>query len=161
MRKPCSTITRSSEPLPGERKSALTTMLSLGALLLGTPLLAANLTVTVGNVQSDAGKLYVAVWQEHNWLRDEPTAEHALVVAEALADGAITMQLELDAGEYAITVYQDVNGNGEMDSNFMRMPKEPYGFSNDAVPRFGPPKFRDSAFTVDESGTAISLQLKG
>lgn len=51
-------------------------------------------------------------------------------------------------GTYAIKVFHDVNADGRMDTNFFGIPKEPYGFSNDAMGLFGPPSFEQAAFTV-------------
>jgi uncharacterized protein (DUF2141 family) len=54
----------------------------------------------------------------------------------------------LPAGEYAVAAYQDINGNGKLDRNFIGIPKEPVGVSNRAKGRFGPPKWRDAKFQL-------------
>jgi uncharacterized protein (DUF2141 family) len=53
---------------------------------------------------------------------------------------------ELPAGRYAIAVMHDENSNGKVDTNFMGIPKEGVGASNDAKGMMGPPKFDDAAF---------------
>jgi uncharacterized protein (DUF2141 family) len=50
-------------------------------------------------------------------------------------------------GTYAIAFFHDANGNGKMDYNFVGLPKEGYGFSNDAMGSFGPPSFKAASFT--------------
>ncbi len=57
------------------------------------------------------------------------------------------------------SVFPDVNDNGNMDRNLFGIPKEPYGFSNDARGRFGPPKFEDALF-VPESTDTLIVNLK-
>jgi len=47
-------------------------------------------------------------------------------------------------GQYAIKVFHDENANGELDINFLGIPKESYGFSNHARGRFGPPPFAEA-----------------
>ena len=37
----------------------------------------------------------------------------------------------IPAGSYAISVFYDLNNNGQLDKNFLSIPKEPYDFSND------------------------------
>ncbi len=62
-------------------------------------------------------------------------------------------------GEYAVAVYEDINGNGKLDTNFLGIPKEPVGTSRDAKGNFGPPKFANAAFKIGDGITPISIQL--
>jgi uncharacterized protein (DUF2141 family) len=63
-------------------------------------------------------------------------------------------------GQYAISLYHDVNGNGRLDSDFIGRPTEPYGFSHDVKARFGAPKFKDAAIEVAEPGTVAVINLQ-
>jgi uncharacterized protein (DUF2141 family) len=45
-----------------------------------------------------------------------------------------------------VAVWHDADGDGELDSNFLGLPREPVGASNNATGRFGPPSFDDAAF---------------
>ena len=67
---------------------------------------------------------------------------------------------DLPPGRYAIAGFHDRNGNAELDSNAMRIPTEPVGFSNGAQARFGPPGFSDAALTVGEQDLKIDIHLK-
>jgi uncharacterized protein (DUF2141 family) len=40
------------------------------------------------------------------------------------------VEVSLPAGEYAMVVYQDTNGNNELDSGLFSIPKEPFGITN-------------------------------
>lgn len=62
-------------------------------------------------------------------------------------------------GTYALKVFQDLNGNGKLDTGWMGIPKEPYGFSNNAMGRFGPPALDDLWFDIAE-GTVIQIQFR-
>ncbi|MFX8281946.1 DUF2141 domain-containing protein, partial [Acinetobacter baumannii] len=55
-------------------------------------------------------------------------------------------------------VFQDANGNGRLDMNAMGMPVEPFGFSNDAVGNFGPPRFEQAVLTP-VAGQPIKVRL--
>ena len=66
---------------------------------------------------------------------------------------------DLKPGTYAVTMYHDSNSNGELDSNFLRIPKERYGFSNNARGTFGPPGYEECLFEV-KGDTTISVRLK-
>jgi uncharacterized protein (DUF2141 family) len=49
-------------------------------------------------------------------------------------------------GTYAISVFHDENSNGKLDANFLGVPREGVGASNNAKGHFGPPKFEAAAF---------------
>ena len=57
----------------------------------------------------------------------------------------------LEKGEYAFSFFQDLNENKKIDTNFLGIPKEPYGFSNQKKGRFGPPKFKEVAFKLNKN----------
>ena len=54
---------------------------------------------------------------------------------------------------------QDLNGNDELDSNLVGMPREPWAFSNNAAGRFGPPKWKDVRFEMGDSDVTQSIRL--
>jgi len=56
----------------------------------------------------------------------------------------------LQPGEYAVAIYQDENNNGKLDKNLLGMPKEKYGFSNNASGSFGPPTFDDAKVRLED-----------
>jgi uncharacterized protein (DUF2141 family) len=60
-------------------------------------------------------------------------------------------------GTYAVSVIHDENSNGKLDTNFMGIPREGVGASNNTKPRFGPPKFAAAAFTF--SGGKLELSI--
>lgn len=66
----------------------------------------------------------------------------------------------LAPGRYAIKAYHDINGNGKLDTNWMGIPKEPYGFGNDAMGAFGPPSYEQAAVKVDGPVT-VRVRMKG
>ena len=61
---------------------------------------------------------------------------------------------------FAISVIHDMNGNGKLDTNLFRIPKEPYGFSNNAGATFGPPKFEAAAFVFNSNEQSVEIRLK-
>ncbi|MBK8497596.1 MAG: DUF2141 domain-containing protein [Flavobacteriales bacterium] len=68
---------------------------------------------------------------------------------------------DLVPGVYAIKIFHDVNNNGELDTNWLGIPTEPYGFSNDAMGTFGPPAFKDASFVVGEGRSTIRIKMRG
>ncbi len=67
---------------------------------------------------------------------------------------------DLPPGDYAVMVYHDENNNGELDKNFIGIPREPLGFSNRYWAK-GKPTFSGAAFTVTEDQEVpIDVELK-
>lgn len=60
-------------------------------------------------------------------------------------------------GTYAVSVFHDENSNGKLDTNFMGIPREGVGASNNARGHFGPPKFDAAAFQF--SGGRLDLTI--
>ena len=56
-------------------------------------------------------------------------------------------------GQYGIAVFQDIDGDKSLKTNFIGLPAEPIGFSNDAPIKFGPPSFADAKIDVEEDRT--------
>ncbi|MBL8201348.1 MAG: DUF2141 domain-containing protein [Chromatiales bacterium] len=124
----------------------------LAALLTGTTALAAddaNLRVVATNVKSDQGKIFVWVYdKKDDWLSDRYRTQKAVAVAGNRNGDRVTVELLLPAGEYALSIFQDVNDDGKLERNFIGIPKEPAGLSNNLRPKFGPPKYKDAKFAV-------------
>ena len=103
--------------------------------------------------------LFVAI---HSSASDFPGKdEHAINrVVPATGDKTELSITDVPAGEYAVSVFADVNGNGKLDSNFIGIHQEPVGVSRDAKGHFGPPKFADAAFNVGEGITQQTIHIK-
>ncbi len=69
-----------------------------------------------------------------------------------------TMQWE-GAVSAISTVYHDVDGDGELDTNFLGAPRGPLGLSRDARGRMGPPSFDAAAISIEEDDMKITVNL--
>ncbi|WP_435217114.1 DUF2141 domain-containing protein [Luminiphilus sp. nBUS_07] len=130
------------------------------ALLASSQVSGATLTVVISDVRSDVGALNIGIYDNKNdWLGSTTVQKRSLTVLENNVDGVVTTSFEVEPGEYAISVHHDDNDNGKMDTNFIGIPKEPTGLSNGAVPKFGPPKYKDAAFLVGNENLEMPIKL--
>lgn len=67
--------------------------------------------------------------------------------------------LDIPPGAYALAVIHDENMNGELDTNFIGVPMEGYGFSNDVRAMFGPPSFSAASFEYDGQFLELTISL--
>lgn len=81
------------------------------------------------------------------------------IVYEATNDLLTVRIPDLPPGKYAVAAYADNNRNGKQDKNFLGVPKEIYGFSNDARGKFGPPDFAAAEFEIGDSVVTKSIHL--
>ena len=65
----------------------------------------------------------------------------------------------LAPGRYAAIAFHDENGNGKLDKNFLGVPTEPYGFSNNVQGFLGPPTFDAAALDIGDGNAAIRITL--
>ena len=125
----------------------------LAPFLLPTMAQATDIIVQAERADPIKGGAIFFLYEEENYI-DEPLQELYSDLNEA---GAATMVFtDVAPGEYAIVVVHDKNGDRKMNKNFLGIPKEKGGFSNNAPAKMGPAKFKNAVFTVgDETVTQI------
>ena len=91
------------------------------------------------------------------WLGEHPVYSSTIKV-----DGqTIVWQInDVPYGDYGIAVLHDENSNGKMDKNFLGMPLEPYGFSNNLRVTLRAPKWEKGKVAVTNPTTEISIEVK-
>lgn len=67
---------------------------------------------------------------------------------------------DLPPGRYAVSVMHDENGNRKLDTNFLGIPTEGYGVSNNKTYAMSAPKFDESTFAVGKDDVTISITLR-
>jgi len=66
---------------------------------------------------------------------------------------------DIPPGTYAIAVIHDENMNGKLDTNWLGIPKEGYGFSNDVKGLLGAPLFSAASFNYDGETLDLTVSL--
>ena len=118
---------------------------------------AGSLTIHVGNVRNNRGRVVVDICPKDQVLGDA-CPYHGQAQARA---GTTTVVLpEVPIGEFAAQAFHDENSNGEVDRGLFGIPKEGVGFSRNARIGLGPPKWRDAFFAHNGQTTTISFNLR-
>lgn len=133
-------------------------ILGLAVLSAASLATAATLEVEITDIRSSEGQLMVAVHASaEGW--DGKAAPVAAQLHAPSGERALLSFEGLAPGNYAVQVMHDQNGNGKLDANFMGMPIEGYGFSNNPeVMRKA--TFDEARVEVGEGGTRIQLRLR-
>jgi uncharacterized protein (DUF2141 family) len=65
----------------------------------------------------------------------------------------------LHEGGYAVSVFHDENRNHKLDKNFVGIPKEAYGASNNPKRKMGPPDFEEAKFQLTSAAQSLEINL--
>lgn len=117
------------------------------ALLASMPASAGDLTISITGISEAAGMVHWAVFDSAPAFDGEGAP---VIAARSRVSGpTLTATVhDLPGGRYAVRLFHDSNGNGELDRNMLGIPREGYGFSNDAGAR-GPASFEEAAVSID------------
>ncbi|MEL7450720.1 MAG: DUF2141 domain-containing protein [Pseudomonadota bacterium] len=131
----------------------------LGCALFSAAAHSASLTVSVTDIDEHSGAIMLAMFDAAEAYEDGGAPVKAVKIEVTGEEVSVTFD-DLDPGRYAIKLYHDANGNGEMDRNMMGLPSEGYGFSGKGG-RFGAPPFDDAAFEINDGDTnAVVIKLR-
>ena len=120
-----------------------------------------SLNITITNIENGSGTLYVAILDsDKNWLKSDTDALPFRDVVQPVTstDDLLISVGDLPPGMYAVSVFQYIDGNAELDTNFIGYPKEPFGFSA-PMGKFGPPDFNEAAIAVSGGEFSVEVSL--
>ncbi|OAV43888.1 DUF2141 domain-containing protein [Lewinella sp. 4G2] len=104
------------------------------------------------------GKVHVAVFAT-----PEDFASDASLTGTVQPFTQPSTKLALDlpaAGTYVFAAFQDLNGNGKLDTNFLGVPTEPYGFTRTPPSKWRSPSFGEVATEIGDGAAVARIQLK-
>jgi uncharacterized protein (DUF2141 family) len=117
-----------------------------------------NLSLHVGGVKSDNGNVCFAIYSnESSFLKFDKVYKSG---SQKAVIGSTYIEIEdLPDGDYAVAIFHDENGNKNLDTNMLGIPKEDIAFSKGKMKMFGPPKFDECAFTLN-SNLKLTIDLE-
>ncbi|MDF9797264.1 uncharacterized protein (DUF2141 family) [Catalinimonas alkaloidigena] len=119
----------------------------------------ASVNITVEGLKNDVGKVRVAIFNDEATFPKKKPFKAQLKAAHA--SGTVKLSFDnVPYGEYAIAVYHDENENEELDTNFMGIPKEAYGFSNEHRPKFSGPDYAAAKVKINLPEVNLNVTVK-
>ena len=115
-----------------------------------------TLTIEVSVTKYHKGNILLALYNsEEDYMEKVYKSSTATV-----KDGKAIIEFkEIAKGNYAFSLFHDVNSNNKLDKNFFGIPKEPYAFSNNEKGSFGPPKYKKAQFSI-HSNKNLNVTIK-
>ncbi len=118
------------------------------------------ITLTVTDVRSGAGTITVDLYDDvpESFLKGKRKVSRIRAPAR---QGIVRLCLAAPKpGVYALAIYHDENANKKFDRNFIGLPTEAYGVSNNPGFRLGPPSHEEAAFSVGAAGIHMKIDLR-
>lgn len=112
------------------------------------------------NIKNSTGTVACALFESPEGFPGEYLryATNVMVIKIRKSQARCTFE-EIPHGRYAIGVIHDENMNGLLDTNMLGVPREGYGFSNDAQGTLGPPPFDAASFPYDGRNLEMTIRL--
>jgi len=112
------------------------------------------------NLRSNNGKLLLTLFRTASGFPDDPEQAFAILSGGISNHEAHLSFRKIPYGTVAVSVIHDENNNGKLDFNFLGIPTEGYGASNNAAGYMGAPKFDKASLMLNEPLLETSIELK-
>ena len=130
------------------------------ALFVGTPgdARAADIVINVSGISEARGSIGCALFPDGRGFPMDNSGATALWLPTD-PKGVSCRYANLPDGTYAVSVSHDLNGNRRTDTNFLGIPTEAWGVSNNARPTMRAPRFDEAAFKV-VGGQSVTIDVR-
>ena len=116
-----------------------------------------DLKITFTNVKKQKSTIEIGIYNDEKSFL-EKGKEYKVDSKKVTDDTVEFIFKDLKKGDYAVSIFHDVNSDKECNLNFLGIPKEPYGFSNNFKPKFSKPTFNDCKIELN-SDKSITIKL--
>ncbi|MEL7728810.1 DUF2141 domain-containing protein [Citromicrobium bathyomarinum] len=136
-------------------RKALLTATALAIATAAPPALAGQVTVSLTDVQADAGDLYISLQSEAQFMQADAVASE---IVDNPQDATVTVTFDdVPDGRYALMVWHDIDGDGTFSMGRMG-PTDGWSMIGAAALR-GMPSWEAQSFTLDGSATITEPML--
>jgi uncharacterized protein (DUF2141 family) len=118
-----------------------------------------NIIVSVKNIENNKGQIIAFLYKSEDGFPTDPDKAELHTTSKIDNKASYLLFENINYGKYSILVLHDSNTNNKIDTNWLGMPKEGCGVSNNAKGSFGPPKFNDAVFFLNSQEKRISIDL--
>ena len=105
-----------------------------------------SLTIEINNLESNTGTIAMD-------FRDSKNTPVKEIIQTITNKKCVIIINNIKPGKYSFKYFHDKNNNKKLDTNWIGIPKEGYGFSNNANGMFGPPDFEETIFEIKQDSS--------
>ncbi len=118
-----------------------------------------TLEITVTGIDNNNGLILLSLFNSAEGFPGDREKAVKSLKQKVNADKVSFIIKELPPGIYAVSLIHDENNNEKLDTNFVGIPKEGYGASNNVKKMFRGPRFEEASFEVDKNLNKIEVEL--
>jgi len=134
------------------------------ALIAAPDLIAAQgskgrIRIIVAGLHSDSGRVVCTLFYSPKGFPSDDSGAQTISVPIVNRVGTCDFPAS-QRGQYAAVVFHDENGDGKFNTNWMGLPQEGYGFSNDVSLSWRPPHFDEASFEFDGGTEQQTIHIR-
>lgn len=142
-------------------KSATTLFICLLAFSFSQAQQTGTIVAKVFGFESAEGNLEITLYNKEKGFPEELEYSVETKVVKVKSKDVVVVEFtNLPMGDYALAGHHDANANGEMDYNWIGIPKEGYCFSNDAKPVLSPPSYKSAMFDLKTAKHTVYINMQ-
>ena len=123
-----------------------------------SPVNKGNLKVIVNKMSSDKGQIGFCLFNSSEGFPHPEKAIQCVFVKTNINSTEYTFT-NIEMGTYAVSVFHDENNNKKLDTNWIGLPSEGVGVSNNGKDDWGPPKYKNAKFVFNKPEQTITISL--
>ncbi len=119
-----------------------------------------TLIIDITNIRNANGKIIIGIFKNDKSFQKEITYIDKTIDKSMLYNGSLTVKIEIKSGVYGVSILDDENNDGNMEYNFIGIPKEGFGFSNYYHSGIIKPKFENFSFVIGKNNKKVKVKMK-
>jgi uncharacterized protein (DUF2141 family) len=117
---------------------------------LNNPAPQEELKIDIANIRNNKGYILISLFKDGTGYPDQADKAFRKAKVVITEKKAFVVFNDIPAGNYAVSVLHDENGDQVLNKNKLGLPKEGYGFSNNVAGAFGPPSYYRARFKYEK-----------
>jgi uncharacterized protein (DUF2141 family) len=119
-----------------------------------------KITVVVNGFKNADGNCIINLYNKSEGFPNSSKLAYKSTAVKIKNNSAQIVFDNIESGTYAVSVLHDANADGVMNKNFLGIPKEGYGASNNIISSLSSPRFEDSKFEINTQDKTITINVK-
>ncbi len=140
-------------------KLLIFTVLCLGAGVFANTN-AQTVQMRIEGIRNSKGNIQLGIFTNQEQFRKEEPVIEKVFSKRNMRAGVLVVRFELEHGNYGIAVLDDENKDGDMNYNFIGVPREGFGFSNFVSSGMTKPRYSDFSFDVKPGLNKVEVKMR-
>lgn len=141
------------------KRALLSAALVVGSHTMAGWSSAADVVVRINGLSEPLGEVGCSLfWGPAGFPMDNSGAR--VLWQPAASQGVVCRYANVPEGSYAVSIGHDLNGNKRVDTNFVGLPTEQWGVSNNVRPTLRAPRFDEAVFKVPSDAREVLIDIR-